>query len=308
MRRFTLFVISSSLIFPAAAFGRQDKAAPPASGSNSAPTASGPSSQPAPQKSATSSGSFAPPPSSMSPEKNAEMRADILMARKEYSSAIDTYSTILKTQPKNAVVLNKIGIAYQQMGGIDAAENYYKRAAKADKKMSNPLNNLGTIEYGLKHYSKAIGYYKRALVVAPSGANTYFNLGVAYYADKKYELAMDAFSKAMQIDPEVFERHGGSGGTELQQRSASNPGLLNFYLAKSFAKAGDAARTARYLKLARDNGYPNMANIAKDKDFAPVIKDPRVQDVLLNRPSFAGDAPTAESGNAPKVQPAPATN
>ena len=77
----------------------------------------------------------------------------------------------------------------------------------------------------------------------------------------------------------------------MQQRSAPDPGTFNFFLAKTFAKAGDAERTAHYLKLSRDYGYKNLRSVEKDPDFAAVIHDPRVQDVLRNRPSFAGDDP-----------------
>ncbi len=38
----------------------------------------------------------------MSPREAAEMRADILMARKEYSQAAGAYLQILVNEPKNA--------------------------------------------------------------------------------------------------------------------------------------------------------------------------------------------------------------
>jgi tetratricopeptide (TPR) repeat protein len=184
------------------------------------------------------------------------------------------------------MVLNKTGVAYQQLGGLDAAANYYKRSEKANKKLSNPVNNLGTLEYGLNHYSKAVNYYKRALTLGASQATVYSNLGYAYYSEKKFDLAMNCFNKALAIDPTVFENHGGTGGTVMQQRTAPDPGMLNFFLAKSYAKAGDAEHAAHFLKLARDYGYKDILLANKDQDFAAVIKDPRIQDVLQNRPSF----------------------
>ena len=98
----------------------------------------------------------------MTPRQIAEMRADILMARKEYDLAIASYQDILKSEPKNAVVLNKIGIAYQQLGNQDQAEHYYRKSMAADKHFPNPVNNLGTLEYGRQHYGKAIKLYLKA--------------------------------------------------------------------------------------------------------------------------------------------------
>jgi tetratricopeptide (TPR) repeat protein len=230
----------------------------------------------------------------MTPAAAAEMRGDILVARKEYVSAIAMYQSSLKADPNQAMVLNKIGVAYQQMQGYDTATSFYKQAAKVDKKLANPVNNLGTIEYQQAHYRKAISYFKRAIALGASSAPLYSNLGYAYFASKKYDLAMDSFKKAMAIDPGVFERKDGAGGSILQQRSSTDPATFNFFMAKTYAKAGDAEHAAHYLKLSRDYGYKNLKSINKDPDFATVLKDPRIQDILLNRPPGAPDpAPVA---------------
>ena len=84
--------------------------------------------------------------------------------------------------------------------------------------------------------------------------------------------------------------HVGAVGSILQQRAAPNPGLFFFLLAKSFAKAGDAERTAHYLKLSRDDGYKDFATAEKDPEFAKVIQDPRVHEVLHVVPSYVDDA------------------
>ena len=251
------------------------------------------------QQGAVSSASATSPEADSHPltaEQTLELHADILMARKEYAAAIDAYLTILKTNPHNGMVLNKTGVAYQQLGATDSAANYYKRSEKADKKLSNPVNNLGTLEYGLRHYSKSVNYYKRALKLGASQATVYSNLGYSYYSEEKFDLAMDAFNHAVTLDPTIFDNHPGSGGSIMQQRSAQDPGMLNFFLAKSYAKQGDAEHAAHFLKLARDYGYKDLLSVNKDKDFAAVVKDPRVQDVLHNRPSFT-DADSKPAAN-----------
>jgi tetratricopeptide (TPR) repeat protein len=272
MQRFALFTIPAVLVFAISAHSQQKVVSSPGG---------------APAVSSQSSPASAPV---MNAQKTLELRADILMARKEYAAAIDVYQGLLKDDPKNAMILNKTGVAYQQLGGLDAAANYYKKAEHANKKLSNPVNNLGTLEYGLHHYSKAVGYYKRALTLGASQATVYSNLGYAYFSEKKLDQARDCFDKALAIDPTVFENHGGSGGTVMQQRTAPDPGMLNFFLAKSYAKAGDVEHTAHFLKLARDYQYKDILSAYKDKDFALVIKDQRVQDVLQNRPSFTDSA------------------
>lgn len=224
----------------------------------------------------------------MNPRQAAELRADILMARKEFFDAIGAYDDILRTSPNDAGVLNKVGVAYQQLMDLGRAERYYKKAMHSDKTFASAVNNVGTVEYERKHYGKAIGYYKKALDLHSDMAAVYSNLAYAYVEDKKFPEAMDAFKNALAIDPTVFDRKGGNG-TVIQQRTATDPGLFYFFVAKSYALAGDAERAARYLKLSRDDGYKEFATAQTDPAFAKVIKDPRVQEVLTVAPSYATD-------------------
>jgi tetratricopeptide (TPR) repeat protein len=221
----------------------------------------------------------------MTPRERAQMRADLFMARKEYDEAIKAYRSLLIDDSRNAKELNSLGMAYQQMGDGDQAEHYYKLASKADKTNSNALNNLGTVEYSEQRYGKAIKYYRQALAKGNAAAPVYTNLGFAYCGIKEYVKAMAVFSQALALDPDVFE-HKGNTGSILQQRSASDPGSLHYILAKSYAKTGDAERAARYLKMARDEGYKEFRASENDPDFAKVIKDPRVQDVLQVQPAY----------------------
>ena len=228
-------------------------------------------------------------PAAMPPRDMLEMRGDIFMARKEFPSAVNTYSQLLAIEPKNAEIMNKIGVAYQQLGDLDRSGRFYKRAMHANKDFASAVNNYGTIEYEKKHYGKAIGLYRKAIVLRPGMATLYSNLGYAYFCNKEYPEAMTSFGKALTLDPTVFDRKA-SGGTVVQQRSTPDPGLFYFFVAKSFAQKGDAEHAAHYLKLARDDGYPNLLSAETDSAFAKVIKDPGVQEVLHASPAYATSA------------------
>lgn len=239
---------------------------------------------PTAQDSANSSQGSNPAP--MTPEQVAQMRADLLMARKDYSEAAVAYQRLSEKEPKNPELLNKIGIAYQQLGQDTLAERFYKKAMHANGKFGPAVNNIGTIEYSRQRFGKAIKYYKKAIDIGgDSLAPIYTNLAYAYCGVKLYPQAMQAFGKALALDPNIFEPKGTSGSL-VQHRTAADPGTLYFLVAKSYAKLGDAEHTARYLKLARDDGYKNYLAAEKDPDFARVIKDPQVQDVLHRRPPY----------------------
>ncbi len=221
----------------------------------------------------------------MTPRQIAEMRADILVARKEYAMAAEAYERILRGDHKNSQLLNKIGMAYQQLGDTRKAEHYYKRAWKFDKHFASAMNNLGTVEYGKRHYKNAIKDYRRALAVGTDRATIYSNLGFAYCSKKDYRRATIAFSRAIAIDPAIFDSHGEFGSIFLQ-RSAPDQATIYFMMARSYARMGDVKQTAHYLKLARDTGYKHMHAALTDAAFKRVIGNPLVQEVVRTPAPF----------------------
>jgi tetratricopeptide (TPR) repeat protein len=227
------------------------------------------------------------------PVLSEEARGDLLMAHKQFSEAAAAYQEALRKDPRNAVLLNKIGIAYHQMLRFGEAKKYYERALKADKNYAYALNNLGTIEYNHKKYRKAVRYYQRALKIQSDVPSVLSNLGYAYFAEKKYEDALSSFQRALEFDPQVFENKS-LYGSVVQDRSVADRALFYFFLAKSFASRSDAEQCAHYLRKARDEGYKDLAAVAADPAFASVLQDPRVQEVLQpSRPERATNPPGA---------------
>lgn len=220
------------------------------------------------------------PASELSPRHWAEMRGDINMAKKMYGDAIVSYHKALQIEPRSAVVLNKIGIAYHQQMQLNQAKKYYDRSVKADKTYAAAVNNVGMVYYNKKKWNSAAKEFAKALALKPEMAPVESNLGHALFEMKKYEEAFGAFNRAIALDAEIFERRSGHAGSLLQQRSVENRGFYFFFLAKAFAAKGDASQTAQYLRKARDEGYKGLQNVEKDPAFAAVVKDPLVQELL----------------------------
>jgi tetratricopeptide (TPR) repeat protein len=226
----------------------------------------------------------------MTPRQLAELRGDIYMARKMFPEAIKAYSSLLKDEPNNAVLLNKVGIAYEGSRNDGPAERAFKKAIKADKTYASAYNNVGTVEYDRHKYSHAIEWYQKTLAVRPDMAAVYYNLGCAYFDSKKYPEAMDAFEHAIQLDPHVMSASG-SGGSVVQPRGTSDQGLFYFLVARTYAQMGNAERCAHYLKMARDVGYEKFVSAKTDATFSKVIADPQVQAVFVPVPELANSKP-----------------
>jgi tetratricopeptide (TPR) repeat protein len=225
-----------------------------------------------------------PPATTQSPravaEKNPnltdEVRGDIMMARKMYRDAIDFYKP---SSNKIAVMANKTGIAYHQLGDLDNAKKYYERAIKLDKTYPEAHNNLGTVHYANKSYGNAIKSYERALALTPQAAAVWTNLGTAYFARKRYNEALRAYQTAMQIDPDVFERRG-SNGVMLQERSVEEKAMFYFTLAKSYAQAGDEERMLRYVRFALESGFKERNRFLEEPEFAPFKESVALKELL----------------------------
>lgn len=261
------------------------------------------------QPSQAQSSSQAAPAAPMSPAEREELRGDVFMARKMYRQAIQTYQDVLISRgmpvkeqqkkrsffqrlfgifrieevpqdPQNAKLLDKIGIAYQQLGDTGHAETYYNRSAASDKHFASPLNNLGTLEFGRKRYKNAVNWYTKAIKIDSKSATTFSNLGYAYLAWNKAPEAILAFRQAILLDPTIFQNRG-TLGTVVEAGGGSNPGLYYYTLAKTYAMLGNADRCAHFLKMSRDEGYKKYTDALKDPSFKPVLKDPRVTAILL---------------------------
>lgn len=212
-----------------------------------------------------------------------ERKGDVLMARKQYRDAIETYSNLLRLDRKNAVVHNKLGIAYHQLLQFGAARSSYERAIKFNKNYAEAINNVGTVYYAQKNHKKAIRMYEKALQLAPNSASMHSNLGIALFARKKYDEAFSSFRRALELDPEVFE-HRSTYGTLLQERSVEDRARFHFFLARTYAAAKDFERALNYLRKALEEGFRETKKIYEDPAFAELVKTAQFTELMANPP------------------------
>ncbi len=213
-----------------------------------------------------------------------ELQADVMMARKRYHQASEFYQQVLKLDPYNAPVANKLGIAYHQLQDLEKARRWYDQAAKIDNNYAEAWNNLGTVYYHRKDYKKAIRYYQRALEVRPESAHIHSNLGTAYFARKQYEEAVQEYRLALLIDPTIFEQRS-PFGVLVHERSVEDLARFHFVLAKSFATIGDVERCLAYLRRALEEGFKEIERLYTEPEFLLIREDIRFQELLAKKPA-----------------------
>ena len=212
-----------------------------------------------------------------------EDRADVYMARKMYREAIDTYKDAEKTASDKAILEDKIGIAWHQLGDAAAALKSYQRAVKLDSKYADAINNIGTIYYAQKRYRRAINEYRKALNISPNSAAIWSNLGTAQYARKQFQEMSESYAKALQLDPAIFEARAGAG-TQMQDRAVEDRARYHFEMARVYAKAGKNDIALQYLRRSLEEGFSDKAKIEKDPEFAALKETPEFKDLMTLEP------------------------
>ncbi len=162
-------------------------------------------------------------------------RGDALAATADYREAITSYQMALQHQPDNTAAHADIGIAYERLGNILAAQEhfdiaiednpqdfplfvkmgqhksslgkyqealgYYRQALRIDSRTGDVLNNMAFAQFKLGHFEKSIGYYQQALEFMSDKSGTYNNLGNVFVPMGELEKAIDSFSRALQLAP-----------------------------------------------------------------------------------------------------------
>jgi tetratricopeptide (TPR) repeat protein len=213
------------------------------------------------------------------PALSPETRGDIYMARKMYREAIEAFR---EGSPKDAVLLNKTGIAYHQMLQLDQARKSYEAAIKAKPDYVEAINNIGTIYYAKKSFRRAMSWYSRAIKLAPNDAKSasiYMNLGTAQFARKQYDKAMESYQTAVRLDPEVTEHHS-SMGVLLEERSVEERAKYHFFMAKLYAKGGRNDLAIQYLRKSLEEGYKEKKSLEEEPDFAGLREIPEFKELL----------------------------
>ena len=211
-----------------------------------------------------------------------EQRADIFMARKNYADAADYYYRALKQKSfKDAVLWNKLGIAFQQENKFHSARQAYSKATHLDPNFAEGWNNLGTVYFMEKKYGKSVSYYQRAIKLQGDHAAFHMNLGTSYYHLKKFDQAVEEYRTALGIDPKVAVQQSALGTTI---HATGEDVEFYFYMAKAYASIGNAEDAVRYLRRALEDGFDDPKRLDEDADFKKISQYPAYIELMRNPP------------------------
>jgi tetratricopeptide (TPR) repeat protein len=207
-----------------------------------------------------------------------EIRGDLAMAHQQYLQAIDAYSQVPE---KNAVIWNKLGMAYHHLFAVDEARRDYERALQLRPNYPEALNNMGAIYYARRNYRKSIHYYRKAISFDPKSAPIYSNLGTAWFARGKVTEGIEAYRTAFALDPKVFESD--SALLVNETLPAHDRAQQDYCLARLFAASGKNEEAIEYLRKALDEGFTDRKKILEDRTLASLRATPEFTQLMTEQ-------------------------
>lgn len=220
-------------------------------------------------------------------EPTHEQIGDSLMAHQRYQAAIEEY----KQATDSVDALNKMGVAYQLMFNNADAERCYRLALKKDPKNAIAWNNMGSVYMAQKEYSTAVREYRKAVKLDPKSALFRKNMGTALLSAHNYKKGWQAYQEALTLDPQIFS-HSSSVRVE-NPSTVQDRGAMNFYMAKSCAKAGLQERAVYYLRLALNEGFTTPKKIMADAELATLHNYPEFQQMMAAQGVYLTDPNSA---------------
>ena len=87
---------------------------------------------------------------------------------------------------------------------------------------------------------------------------------------------------ALSLDPEVFE-HRNAYGTLLQERTVAEKARFHYYLAKTYANAGNNERAIQYIRMALEEGFKERQKLMEEPEFAKLRETDAFKELMAYR-------------------------
>lgn len=119
----------------------------------------------------------------------------------DVAGAARAYRALLSRDPRNAQLLNLLGVAVLQMGDPAEAVRLLKDAVKRQPQAPDIQDNLGSALRAAGHPAPAVESHRKALQLRPDHSPYLFNLGNAYAAMGTHRQAIDAYRRSLDGRP-----------------------------------------------------------------------------------------------------------
>jgi tetratricopeptide (TPR) repeat protein len=208
-----------------------------------------------------------------------ELKGDVARAREELGSAETWYRAAVANDRSNATLDNKLGLVQLKQHEMDAARRSFAEAVRRQPNYVDALNNLGAVYCLEKKYRPAIKYLKEALAFDEQRAVTHLNLAEAWMGQKQIDRAITEYTRALELDADILSSPD-SEGVNAQITTPEQQAIVDFLIAKAYAKRGNVEGALDYLRRAKEAHYKDMASVYTEPEFSALWKDVRLTAIV----------------------------
>lgn len=128
--------------------------------------------------------------------------AEKLRRDKKIDLALLHYDRAASWGRNEAIILNNLGVIYNQMGETERAKNVLLQALKVNNRNVRANKNLGVIFAQEGNYEEAEKYFTKALQINDRNIETIISLSMLYEQTGRKEKALQGYQFALTLDPQ----------------------------------------------------------------------------------------------------------
>lgn len=142
-----------------------------------------------------------------------------LLERGEFNSALVELNKALEMSPREAQILDALGLAFFGRQDYPRAESYFKRALEVNPKFSESHHHLGWVYLVQGRFQEAIAEFDLTLAdpIYPAPEEVYNNRGFAHLSLGNLEAAVQNLRRALQLSPDLPQARHNLGLALLAQ-------------------------------------------------------------------------------------------
>ena len=125
----------------------------------------------------------------------------------KYKEAIDSFHSVLETEPDNADVYNNMAVAYTCTADYEHAKNYFIKAIELDPEMAQAYINLSDLYYKTGDLASAVGTLQRASYELESNLTIAHLLARVYIEDQRWDDAISELERVLDGEPENYDAY-----------------------------------------------------------------------------------------------------
>ncbi|KAJ5086433.1 Small glutamine-rich tetratricopeptide repeat-containing protein 2 [Penicillium alfredii] len=151
-----------------------------------------------------------------SPESDKlKSEGNALMARKDYSGAIDQYTKALEIAPANPIYLSNRAAAYSASSQHDKAAEDAELAVSVDPKYSKAWSRLGLARFDMGDYNASKEAYEKGIEAEGNGGSDAMKRGLETSKRKLEEASRATEPPSEELDTAPGASRGGGGMPDL---------------------------------------------------------------------------------------------